>query len=761
MKNFKMRKLTVILTVIAVVLTSCGIGLFALADTPLPAGQGNITVLNPCEDLATLKSDGANDGTTSTKTITKDVSPYGDAVNYLGLGGAGASMWNVAFPNNLDKATWKNQKAFAFWVSVPGDQAIKFSPCVSKQDHLFLGECTSFNTATGEVKTYADNTKFPSLSNFEGFLIFKLDGLCVGGKWDNSNPMTWSDFVDNKTVNKLCFYQNHSNYAGKNFTLDQVVAIADVDKFLEELAKQPKRPMPPTADPGFELLPSGTEVFLKAAEGCQIYYTLNGDTPTEKSILFESIPMGEGIPEGSPIAIREATTVKAIAVANGTSSAVATFKFDVEAPYTGPNVKLINNGTGEGRNTVGSRSSAYFDTTKPFYAKNDSADGMGMPLTTNVSKKVVTNVNFFADLTGVQQPHNAEGYSFHVDVPYLGKDTYNWGFAIRVNGEANSVWADFYAVSDDGKTIKQASGNSIKFNKAFSGTVYVQLYKQNAVKARWGAEVTTWFKYIKKYGLDNIGFYFTRDAIADGEPYVHTFEVDDFALIYDMEKCFEDIGLEGLLATYDAGTFENTNMIVTNDGSGNKKRSGLVDFSDGLVIEKSDYSFDERCLKLTMPGGESFINFAATSTEHNLLIGAGSTFWVEMPKGVGDTTLNYQLFDNNSGNVELWEYAKKWYYLVDKYGVVTKKTGELTIPDGFRGWVVLPKDCMHILEEEGYSIVNAELDYNQLSEIKVTFKNAKSELTGKTVYIDDISVYTSFSDLIKSRGLKWEGQVFE
>ena len=68
---------------------------------------------------------------------------------------------------------------------------------------------------------------------------------------------------------------------------------------------------------------------------------------------------------------------------------------------------------------------------------------------------------------------------------------------------------------------------------------------------------------------------------------------------------------------------------------------------------------------------------------------------------------------------------------------------------------------MFVVEKDSYMITNAELDYNQVSDILVTFCNKNSELTGKTVYIDDISFYTSFSELVKSRALKWEGQVFE
>ena len=132
-----------------------------------------------------------------------------------------------------------------------------------------------------------------------------------------------------------------------------------------------------------------------------------------------------------------------------------------------------------------------------------------------------------------------------------------------------------------------------------------------------------------------------------------------------------------------------------------------------------------------------------------------------MPKGASDTTLNLALTNNSTDGIEYWEYGDKWYYLIDKYGVISKKTGELVVPDGFRGWVVVPKENMFIVEKDGFVIANAELDYNQVLDVKVTFCNKSGELTGKTVYIDDISFYSSFADLVRSRALKWEGQVFE
>jgi hypothetical protein len=239
------------------------------------------------------------------------------------------------------------------------------------------------------------------------------------------------------------------------------------------------------------------------------------------------------------------------------------------------------------------------------------------------------------------------------------------------------------------------------------------------------------------------------------------FELDEISLIYDTDKLFKDINLDGLLATYDAGTYENTNMMVSNDGSGNAKNAGLAGFTEGLVIEKSNHSFDERSLKLKMPKGESFINYMSTNAEEELVIGDGTTFWVEMPKGAGDTELGLQIYDTSSVATELFEYADRFYYLIDKDGVVSKREGALVIPDGFRGWVVVPKNNMFLIEKDGFSIDNAALDFNQASNVVVTFKNKKNELEGKTVHIDDISFYAYFDKLVQSRAVKWEGQVFE
>ena len=419
---------------------------------------------------------------------------------------------------------------------------------------------------------------------------------------------------------------------------------------------------------------------------------------------------------------------------------------------------FLQNGTGEGKNTWGWLNETVFNRE---IVDNNSPDGKGIKATIidPTPKSTVQDITFGVNTEGVEQIHNAQGFSFHITVPDLGKASNKMGFGARVSGTSNYLKVDTIAISDDGETILK---NVTAFNN-FSGTVYCVIKHPVSVSMSYGSKDIEWKKFIKQNNLTSFGFYYTcskKDAMVPAD-IDYWFELDEISLIYDTEKLFKDINLDGLLATYDAGTYENTNMMVSNDGSGNAKNAGLAGFTESLVIEKSNYSFDERSLKLTMPKGESFINFMSTNAEEELVIGDGTTFWVEMPKGAGNTELGLQIYDTSSVATELFEYADRFYYLIDKDGVVSKREGALVIPDGFRGWVVVPKENMFIVEKDGFVIANAELDYNQVLDVKVTFCNKSGELTGKTVYIDDISFYSSFADLVRSRALKWEGQVFE
>lgn len=738
---------------------------FLGADVP------NATIINDLDNIESVLQM-ATYGERTDRDHNNVMSPYGYALTVTGKNPVNTGSL-MAFKNE-DTTISANQlaahNAFAYWVSVPAGTTMSFTPRFNGEQYVLKAPVVAYNTSTGEVTEFAVGQK-PEFNGFEGFLIYKLEGDCVRTKWSEDSYVSWRKFVTSNGVDNITFYYNDKAIYKQTFTLDRFTMIVDVDKFVEELKTQPLRPLPPTADPGSDAVKENTQIFLHAAvdSGVKIVYTLDGTIPTvdangniTNGKEYVTYSMGNGQEDASYIELREDTTIKAIVVDinNNQASGVATFVYTIEPPYDGPNVVVINNGTGEGKNTWSWVSDAIF--TKEIVDREASPDGKAMKVTItepSKDKSVVQEVTFKVDTTNAKQIHDAQGFAFHLTVPDLGKASLKMGFGLRVTSSSNYLNADIYAISDDGETVLK---NPRNFND-FSGTVYCVIQEPVGVSMKYGAVDMEWSKFIKQNSLTMFGFYYTCPKVP--EEFKETpnwyFELDDISLVYDTDKLFKDINLDGLLATYDAGTFENTNMIVTNDGSGNAKNVGLYGFSDNLVIEKTNYSFDERSLKLTMPEGESFINFMGTSEHEELVIGDGVAFWVEMPEGEGSTVFDVALYDNAGGQIELYDYADRWYYLIDKYGVISKHEGELAIPAGFRGWIVIPKVAFFLTEEDGYTIVNAELNFEQVSNIITTFRNKNGELTGKTVHIDDISFYTDFTKLVQSRAIKWEGQVLE
>jgi hypothetical protein len=145
-------------------------------------------------------------------------------------------MWNVQFPNNLDNATWAAQQAFAFWVSVPDGMNLKFSPCINGEKYAFKGKSYSYNTSTQDFEEF-DVGKYPKLSGFEGYLIFSLEGECVRGDWSDTFRYNFREFVQTNGFRQICFYQGHSGMYNKSFIFDNVIAIADIDKFVASIKK--------------------------------------------------------------------------------------------------------------------------------------------------------------------------------------------------------------------------------------------------------------------------------------------------------------------------------------------------------------------------------------------------------------------------------------------------------------------------------------------------------------------------------------------
>ncbi len=746
---------------------------FLGADVP------NSTVIN--DVVIDADGDGVIDEDVETKTVLQmttygertnrvygdEISMFGSAVTITGMNpvNTGSLMGFANLDTTLSVDQLAAHGAMAFWVSIPSGTTMNLTPKFNGEQYNIKAQVIAYNTSNGEITEYKPGENL-GLDGFEGFLIYKLEGDCVRTTWSESSYVTWRKFVKSNGLKNITFYYNDKSIYNKTFTLDRFTMVVDVDKFIEELKTLPKRPLPPTADPGSDAVAENTQIFLHTEVGNRIVYTLDGTIPAidaegniTNGTLYTTYSMGNGQEDASYIELREATTVKAIAInLDNNISGVVTFNYTIEPPYSGPNVVMLNNGTGEGNNTW---SYLYDQVFNAEIVDNNSPDGKGIKATIidPTQKSTVQEIGFKLETEGVEQIHNAQGFSFHITVSDLGKASNKMGFGPRVSGNSNYLNVNTYAISDDGETVLK---NVTSFND-FSGTVYCVIQHPASVSMSYGSKDIEWKKFIKNNGLTNFGFYYTcskKDETTDPDA-EYWFEMDDISLIYDTEQLFKDINLDGLLATYDAGTFENTNMIVTNDGSGNAKNVGLAGFTEGLVIEKTNHSFDERNLKLTMPKGESFINFMSTSEEEELVIADGTAFWVEMPKGAGDTELGLQIYDTSSAARELFEYSDRWYYLIDKQGTISKREGAMIIPDGFRGWVVVPKANMFLMEEEGFSIDNASLDFNQASNVIVTFRNKKNELAGKTVHIDDISFYAYFDKLVQSRAVKWEGQVFE
>ena len=70
-----------------------------------------------------------------------------------------------------------------------------------------------------------------------------------------------------------------------------------------------------------------TDVSIHGQEGATVYYTLDGTDPTTSSAVYSA-----------PITISQTTTVKAMAVLNGTNSAVATATYTIETAPTVANI---------------------------------------------------------------------------------------------------------------------------------------------------------------------------------------------------------------------------------------------------------------------------------------------------------------------------------------------------------------------------------------------------------------------------------------
>ena len=199
-------------------------------------------------------------------------------------------------------------------------------------------------------------------------------------------------------------------------------------------------------------------------------------------------------------------------------------------------------------------------------------------------------------------------------------------------------------------------------------------------------------------------------------------------------------------------------MIVCNDGSGAKLNSGLSSIGEGIKLAESNRSKDERCLAVTLGSKKSYVSFGNFCTDRDAILCDGIAFWADIPKGTGAVTLDFKMSDSDGGTTESFKYADtKWHYQIDSDGGASRVYGKITLADGFRGWVIIPGDNFHYINGEG-GFVNGEIDYDKLSEFTVTLDGSGS-LSGKTIYLDDISIFASLEAIIKAHASVWKTKI--
>ena len=319
-------------------------------------------------------------------------------------------------------------------------------------------------------------------------------------------------------------------------------------------------------------------------------------------------------------------------------------------------------------------------------------------------------------------------------------------------GDGNSARGQFYIISNNGQV--KTSKDSVKLSGGFEGTLLFFFDEDESMGVNYSSYVLDWPSYVRDIGITNFTFFITN--FREDMEYLM---LDELTAYYDVEQTMTDFDIEGLLADYGIATYENANMMVSNDCSGIKKNGGLVGFTDSLKIDASTVSKDDRNIAVTFGKGESFIEFSNCCKDENQVIADGLAFWVQLPSDVQNTDVNIQLNENYE---EIFGYSESTYhYQIDVDGVFTRVEGKISIPSGFRGWIVIPKLNMLCDAEASPTLVNAMIDFDKVVSSKLIFANNENVLDSKTVYIDDICWYSDFAKLVQSRAFRWAGQVFE
>lgn len=741
----------------------------------------NYNVLDPNTPNTTLVNDGSDLGLTwhfedqSKFTVVDGMGPSGRAYKTVGLVNSGAQILSFNFNDELkklDKSLLSIQETFSFWVSNMDSQAQNFSLCFNAEGVGFYGTVVTYNTITGEIKEH-NNVGGVDLAEFEGYVIFKLQDAKISTGWGAKN-YSWQEYVTNNGVKSFLSYRANSAFYGRQILWDDFAFSISYDKLIKELEAKPLRTAPPAADKPNGTLAYGTQVFLTSAtENAEIYYTLDGTDPiTSKTrMLYKLIFMAAGLYD-SPIRITKAWdelniapdedgnyTVKAVAVAENESgeqvySAVQTFQYSLEPIYDGEKNVVLNNGDGTGKNKIGWYDSEMVDAQNGAeYNRGDTGEiDLGMKFTVNASNKAYMiwmnlDTSGCVDSTGYNQFHNIQAITYRVEVSGLASGAvFKNGLALQREG--CGIDATTYVISDDGKVRKNASGSL-----ANGSYTVVMLIDDTTTVSGWAVATQPFRQYCKNNEIGSVGFFIAQQEYEKG--YEHPVVIyDDFQAHFDSKSLLEELDIDGLLKDYDSGTNENSSMLVCNDGSGAKLNGGLTGFSAGLGLATSDRSKDERCLSVTLDGKDSYVSFGSFCTDFDAILCDGVAFWAEIPAGTGAVTLNFKLADNKEGDTEYFKYADtKWHYQIDAFGGAARVNGKITLPDGFRGWVIIPGDNFHYIDTES-KFVNGAVDYDKLSEFTISIAGGSN--SGKTIYLDDISIYASLEAIIKAHAKSWK-----
>lgn len=727
----------------------------------------NTTVVNDASklDLAFTNT------TDSSIGIVEGMSPTDTAYKTLGYGESGNETFKFVFDENaasMDKEYLANQDVFYYWVSNSDTKEQNFFIRFNDKKAKFFGTIVTYNTITGKITTYKNRSSL-TLSGFEGYIILKLqDGVI----YSSGKTYSWHEYaLENGAAFVTSAFKLADIYQ-KGIIWDDFAFAFGYDELIEELQAKPLRAAPPVADREDGPLENNTQIYLTTTtENADIYYTLDGTDPitSPTRIKYELIFMAAGLYD-SPIRMSRAWDdlgikpdangnyyVKAVSVTEEDGklvySGVQTYTYTLEPIYDGEMDVIINNGDGTGSNKITYAAADKIDVTNGAeYVRGDTGEtDKGLKLHVKKPSPDIHVISMGLDTSGCANSqgynnfHNIKAISYRIQISGLPDGAY-YMTTPNLNRESDGFGPTTYVISDDGKVRK----NKITFENG-SYTVVMLINDSTTVKDGWDGDFISFKKYCMKYPVTQLVLciyqqYFTQE---------YDVIYDDFTAHFDSDALFKKLNIDGLMKDYDSGTYENSAMLVCNDLSGAKLNSGITEISDGLILATSDRSKDERCLAVGLNGKDSYISFGSYCYDDDAILCDGAAFWAEVPKGTGEVTLNLGLTDSDNGADEKFKYADtKWHYQIDVDGAVSRVYGKITLPDGFRGWVIIPGDNFHYVEE-GSSFVNGSVDYEKLVEFTVSISGGSS-LSGKTIYLDDISIYSSLESLIKAHAKSWK-----